>query len=128
MLQYSRMVKVPNTTLRREIKLNTEVKDIKGKEVKGSPSVLSEYQYNFLCGVIQWKDREKDAISPKEIAEAMLVINPSLTINQAWNHYTNTLLVKYKDILTIKVKAHTTTTCRTGNNSCPVIQMAHAGL
>ena len=100
MLQYSRMVKVPNTTLRREIKLTTEGKNIKGKEVKGSPSVLSEYQYNFLCGVIQWKDREKDAISPKEIAEAMLVINPSLTINQAWNHYTNTLLVKYKDILT----------------------------
>ena len=44
----------------------------------------------------------------------MLVINPSLTINQDWNHYTNTCLVKYKDILTGKVKAQKTTTRRTG--------------
>ena len=44
----------------------------------------------------------------------MLVIDPSLTINQAWNHYTNTCLVKYKYILTEKVKEQKTTTQSTG--------------
>ena len=42
----------------------------------------------------------------------MLFLNPSLTIKQSWNHYTNTLLVKYKDILTRKVKAQKTATRR----------------
>ena len=51
---------------------------------------------------------------PKEVAEYILVLYPSLTINQYWNHYTNTFLVKYKNILTGKVKAHKTTTGRTG--------------
>ena len=40
----------------------------------------------------------------------MIVLNPSLNINQAWNHFTYKLLVKYKDILTGKVKAHKNTT------------------
>ena len=52
-------------------------------------------------------------MSPKEIAEALLFFNPSLTIKQAWNHYTKIFLVKYKDILTGKLKAQKTTTCRT---------------
>ena len=43
----------------------------------------------------------------------MLVLNKSLTINQDWNHYNNTLLVKYKDIITGNVKAQKTTTRRT---------------
>ena len=37
--------------------------------------------------------------------EAIIVLNSSLTINQTWNHYTNTFFDKYKDILTGKVKA-----------------------
>ena len=50
----------------------------------------------------------------KEVAKDMLVINPPLTTNQAWNHYTNTFLLKYRDILTGKVKAHKNTTCQMG--------------
>ena len=46
----------------------------------------------------------------KEAAEAMFVLNPSLTINQAWNHYNKKLLVNYKDMVTGKVKEHKTTT------------------
>ena len=44
----------------------------------------------------------------------MIVLNPTLTINKAWNSYNNTLLVKYKDILAEKVKAKKTTTYQTG--------------
>ena len=44
----------------------------------------------------------------------MLVLNPSLTINQAWDHYTNPLLVNYKSKLTGKVKAQKITTHRMG--------------
>ena len=41
----------------------------------------------------------------KEVVEVMRVLNPSITINQAWNHYSKQLLVKYKDIITGKVKS-----------------------
>ena len=44
----------------------------------------------------------------------MIVLNPSLNINQAWNHFTYKLLVKYKDILTGKVKAQKNTTFHKG--------------
>ena len=50
----------------------------------------------------------------EEVVEAMLVLNKSLTINQDWNHYNNTLLVRYKDIITGNFKAQKTTTLRTG--------------
>ena len=43
----------------------------------------------------------------------MLIINTSPTIKVSWNHYTNTLLVKYKYIITGKFKAQATTTCWT---------------
>ena len=51
-------------------------------------------QQNFLCDVIQQKDRENDGMSPKEVAEAMLVLNLSLPINQSWDYSNNTMLVK----------------------------------
>ena len=41
----------------------------------------------------------------EEVVEAMLVLNKSLTINQDWNHYTNTLLVKYNYVLTEKFRS-----------------------
>ena len=104
-MQYTRLVNTPNATLRREIKLIKEGNFIKVKEGKGHPSVLSKYQHNLLCDVIRLKDRENDRRSPEEVAEAVLVLSPSLTIKQAWNHYTNTLLVNYKGILTGKFKA-----------------------
>ena len=44
-------------------------------------------------------------MSPQEVAEAMILLDKLLTINQYWNHYTNKFLVKYNDILTVKVKA-----------------------
>ena len=44
----------------------------------------------------------------------MIVINLSLTIKQAWNHYSHILLLKYKYILTEKVKEQKTTTQSTG--------------
>ena len=44
----------------------------------------------------------------------MLFLNPSLTIKQSWNHYTNTLLVNYRYIITEKVKVQKTTTRWTG--------------
>ena len=53
-------------------------------------------------------------MSPNKVVKAMFVINTSLTIKQSWNHYTTTLLVKYKDIITGKVKAQKNTTRMTG--------------
>ena len=44
---------------------------------------------------------------------------PSLTIMQDWNHYTNTLVVKYKDIHAGNVNGQKTTTHQT------VIKVAH---
>ena len=52
-LRYAGLVKIPNNTLWREIKLIKEVKVIKVKEEKVRPSVLSEYQQNFLCDFIR---------------------------------------------------------------------------
>ena len=53
-------------------------------------------------------------MSTKEVEEGMIVLNPPLTINQAWNYSTNTMLVKYNDILNGKVKAQKSTTRWTG--------------
>ena len=69
-----------------------EGKVIKVKEGKGRPSLFSGYQQKLLCGVLRQKDRANYGMIPKEVAESVLVLNPSLTIKQAWNHYTNTLL------------------------------------
>ena len=80
-LQYSRLVNIPNTALRRQIKLIKEGTFIKVNKVKGCPSVLSKYQHKFLCGVILRKYKSNNGISPKEFAEDMLVLYPSLTIN-----------------------------------------------
>ena len=44
-------------------------------------------------------------MSTKEAAEDTVFLNKSLTINQAWNHYTKLFLVNYKDTTTGKVKA-----------------------
>ena len=44
----------------------------------------------------------------------MIVLNQPLSINQAWNHYNNTFLLKYKDIINGKVKEQETTTGWTG--------------
>ena len=112
-LQYESLVKIPNTTLRMDIKLIKEEKFIKVKEGKGCPSVLSKYQQKLLYDVIRRRDQENDDIISKEVAEAMLILKPSLTINQPWSHYTNTLLVKYKYIITGNIKAKKTTTHRT---------------
>ena len=76
--------------------------------------MLSEYQQKFLYGIIQWKDQSNDVISHKDISDSMIVLNPSLSINHAWYYYTNTFLVKYKDILSVNFKAQKTTTRRTG--------------
>ena len=89
-------------------------KFIKVKEVKSRPSVLSECQHKLLCKFIQCKDQSNGRMIPKEVTEAIIVLNPSLTINQDCNHYTNTFFVKYKDILTGKVKSQKTTTSQTG--------------
>ena len=64
-------------------------------------------------------------MSNKEVVETMLVINPSLTINQDQNHYNNTLLVKYKDIIAVKFKTWKTTTRHMVITVLPEIQMAH---
>ena len=49
-------------------------------------------------------------MSPKEVAEATIVLNKPITINQSWNNYINKFLVEYKNIFTIKVKAQKTIT------------------
>ena len=64
-------------------------------------------------------------MSNKEVVETMLVINPSLTINQDQNHYNNTLLVKYKDIIAVKFKTWKTTTHHMVITVLPEILMAH---
>ena len=87
-----------------------ELKVINSKEGKGSTSVLSKYQQKFLCRVIQWEDLSNGGIITKEVTEDMLVLDISLTINKSWEHYTNTLVVKYNYILIVKVKAQKTTT------------------
>ena len=85
-------------------KFHKQGKVIKVKEGKLRPSVLSKCQQKLILKVIQWKERSNDGMIPKDVMEAILVLNPSLTINQACNHYTITLLLKYNDILTGKVK------------------------
>ena len=46
---------------------------------------------------------------PKEVVGAVLVFNQSLAINHDCKHYTYTLSVKYKYIITGKVKVQKTT-------------------
>ena len=111
-MQCISLFNIPNIKMRRGIKLIKKVKVIKVKEGKVCPSVWSKYQHKFLCDVIRRKDWANYGIIPKEVEEDMLVLNPSITIKQAWYQYTNTLLVKYKDIFTEKIKAQKTTTHR----------------
>ena len=75
-LQYSSMFNILNTTLRRDIKFIKEVKVIKIKEDKGRTLVLSKYKNKLLCGVILRKDWSNYGISPKEVEEAMIFLNP----------------------------------------------------
>ena len=63
-LQFTRLVKIPNTTIRRGIKLIKEGNLIKVEGGKGRPSMLSVYQYKLLCGIILWKDLENNGMSP----------------------------------------------------------------
>ena len=51
-LQYKKLVNIPNTTLMRDIRLTNEGKVIKVNEGKGRPSVLYQYQHRFLCDVL----------------------------------------------------------------------------
>ena len=74
-LQYPRLVKIPNTKLKREITLIKGRSVIKFKESKSRPSVLYKYHQKLLCDVIQQKDRENDGMIPQEVVEAMLVLD-----------------------------------------------------
>ena len=111
MLEYHKCVVIPRATLQREEKASEQVNHTRGRP----HSILTKWQQDFLIDTVRRRDRANDGMSPKDIVDSILVMNPNLTRKQRWN-----LLIRlrssYSDVLSRTVTAQATTTKRTGIN------------